>query len=92
METSNAREELLRLTSERLLNKVKSTMYSINLILSHPEKYNAPVDAVTELLLELGAAESALNHSNSLLSQCLALKLQNLQSDLEGSENNEENN
>lgn len=91
METNSAREELLRLSSEKLLNKVKSTMYSINLLLSHPERSSYQVDTLVDLLKELAIHESALNHSNSLLSQCLALKLQDLteQSNDESGENAE---
>ncbi len=75
-----AREEILRLSGERLKNKVDSIMFSINMILSNPDKTENQVDRMTELLTELSVAESAFQHSKNLLSQSLAQRISELES------------
>lgn len=75
-----AREEILRLSGERLKNKVDSIMFSINMILSNPDKTENQVDRMTELLIELAVAESAFQHSKNLLSQSLAQRISELES------------
>jgi hypothetical protein len=75
-----AREEILRLSGERLKNKVDSIMFSINMILSNPDKTENQVDRMTELLTELSIVESAFQHSKNLLSQSLAQRISELES------------
>ncbi len=75
-----AREEILRLSGERLKNKVDSIMFSINMILSNPDKTENQVDRMTELLTELSVVESAFQHSKNLLSQSLAQRISELES------------
>jgi len=75
-----AREEILRLSGERLKNKVDSIMFSINMILSNPDKTENQVDRMAELLTELSVAESAFQHSKNLLSQSLAQRISELES------------
>jgi hypothetical protein len=77
---NSAREEILRLSIERLNNKVESIMFSINIILSNPDKAEKPVDKVTELLIEFSVAENALVHAKSLLTQSLEQKMRELES------------
>ena len=72
---SSAREEILKLSTDRLRNKVESIMFSINMILSNPEKSDNQVDKVSELLIELSVAELAMKHGQNLLVQCLEQKL-----------------
>ena len=75
-----AREEILRLSGERLKNKVDSIMFSINMILSNPDKTENQVDRMTELLTELSLVESAFQHSKNLLAQSLAQRISELES------------
>ena len=75
-----AREEILRLSGERLKNKVDSIMFSINMILSNPDKTENQVDRMTELLTELAVVESAFQHSKNLLTQSLAQRISKLES------------
>ncbi len=75
-----AREEILRLSGERLKNKVDSIMFSINMILSNPDKTENQVDRMTELLTELSVVESAFQHSKNLLTQSLAQRISELES------------
>jgi len=77
---NSAREEILRLSIERLNNKVESIMFSINIILSNPDKAEKPVDKMTELLIEFSVAENALVHAKSLLTQSLEQKMRELES------------
>ena len=76
---SNAREEILRLATDRLRNKAESVMFNINMILSNPEGCDNQVGKVSELIVELTVTESAMRHSQDLLTQCLALKLKELE-------------
>ena len=43
---SNAREEILRLSTERLKNKVETVMFSINIILSNPDNCDNQIGKV----------------------------------------------
>lgn len=68
------REEILRVSIERLQNKVESIMLTVNIILSNPEKTNCDVvGRVTELMVELSTVDGALNHAKILYNQCIAL-------------------
>lgn len=76
---NTAREEILRLSGERLQNKVDSIMFSINMILSNPDKTENQVDKMTELLTELAIAESAFQHSKNFLTQSLSQRIRELE-------------
>jgi len=81
---TNAREEILKLTAERLQNKVESIMLGVNLLLTHPESSSAIiVDEMEKMMNELAVAESALIHARNLYSQCVALKLKELSEAIE---------
>jgi len=73
----NQNEEILRLTSERLQNKVESIMLGINILLSNPESSTGNVvDAMEDKIRELAIVESSLNHAKNLLGQCELMRLQ----------------
>ena len=55
-------------------------MFSINMILSNPDKTENQVDRMTELLTELSLVESAFQHSKNLLAQSLAQRISELES------------
>lgn len=81
---TNAREEILKLTAERLQNKVESIMLGVNILLSNPERAGVNiVDEMEKMMIELATTESALNHTRNLYSQCLALKLKELSDSIE---------
>lgn len=80
---NSASEEILRLSTERLKNKVESIMFNINIILSNPDKHSNQVEKVSELLIELALAESAMKHSQALFTQCLEIRLKELSSQIE---------
>jgi len=86
---SNAREEILRLSTERLKNKVETVMFSINIILSNPDNCDNQIGKVSELLIELAITESAMKHSQGLLNQSIALRLQAIEPQLESSKESE---
>lgn len=67
---SNAREEMLKLTVERLENKSKSVMLDINIILSNPESSGNTVGKLSELMIELAISENALTHAKNFYAQC----------------------
>lgn len=92
---SNTSEEILRIATERLSNKVSTIMLSINNTLSNPEfEIENPVDAIVRLIKELAEAETMLNHSKNLYTQCLAVRLkkmnENISSELTEESKNEE--
>ena len=70
---SNIKEEILRISIERLQNKVEAIMLSVNITLSNPEKSGDVVDKITDLMTSLAISESALNHAKTLHNQCIAL-------------------
>ena len=76
---NSAREEILKLSNDRLRNKVESIMFNVNMILSNPEKGDNHVDKMTELLIELSVAELAMKNSQALLTQCLEQRLAELE-------------
>jgi hypothetical protein len=76
---NSAREEVLKLSNDRLRNKVESIMFSINMILSNPEKEDNQVGRMSELLVELSIAEAAMKNCQILLTQCLELRLRELE-------------
>lgn len=76
---NTAREEILKLSNERLRNKVESIMFNVNMILSNPEKSDNHVDKMTELLIEMSIAEVAMKHGQNLLTQCLEQRLRELE-------------
>jgi hypothetical protein len=80
---SNPREEILKLASERLQNKVESIMLGVNILLSNPEKSNNVVDDIVKMMDDLAITESALNHARNLYTQCVALKLKEMSEALE---------
>ncbi len=80
---NSAREEILKLSTERLRNKVESIMFNINIILSSPESCDNQVGKISELIIELAVAESAMKISQGLLTQVLTSKLQELESLIE---------
>ena len=75
---SNAREEILSLSTDRLRNKVESIMFSINMILSNPDKCDNQIGKMSELLVELAVTESALKHAQGLLAQCIEIRISEL--------------
>ena len=75
---NNAREEILKLSTDRLRNKVESIMLEINLILSNPTGQDNQVGRISELLIEASVAELAMKHSQVLLNQCLDLRLKEI--------------
>lgn len=79
---SSAREEILRLSIDKLRNRTESIMFNINIILSHPDKSNNHVDNITDLLIELSTTEGAMKHAQNLMNQCLELRLQELESQM----------
>jgi hypothetical protein len=81
---SSAREEILKLTAERLQNKVESIMLSVNLLLTHPESSSTiVVDEMEKMMKELAIAESASAHAKNLYTQCLALRLREVSEKIE---------
>lgn len=71
---SSVREEILRISIEKLQNKVESIMLTVNIILSNPEKTNCVVvDRIADLMIELSTIEGALNHAKTLHNQCITL-------------------
>lgn len=81
---TSAREEILKLTSDRLQNKVESIMLGVNILLSNPESTSANiVDEMEKMMRELAIAESALNHARNLYSQCIALRLKEISDSIE---------
>lgn len=81
---TNAREEILKLTVERLQNKVESIMLGVNILLSNPERTGANiVDEAEKMMNELATTESSLNHARNLYSQCLAIRLKELSDTIE---------
>jgi len=88
---TNAREEILKLTAERLQNKVESIMLGINILLSNPENSSANiVDEIEKMMKELAITESTLNHTSNLYNQCLALKLKEMVESFENKPKTEE--
>lgn len=70
---NSAREEILKLTADRLQNKVESIMLDINIILSNPESSGNTVGKLSELMVDLAIAESALAHAKHFYAQSLGL-------------------
>jgi hypothetical protein len=87
---SSAREEILRISIDKLRNKIESTMFSINIILSHPDNCDKQVDKISELLVELSVAELSMKHGQSLLTQCLEQRLREIEAQTQETKQPEE--